>query len=107
MRSEQTQCVKQAQTQAVHTGLRLRLVQFDLPSTGRCFYCEINMDEEVALLALGFLTIRRRRRRRRMRDQRQHRRIWVRDIYKHREERGAYHTLVQELQLGDRELYFK
>ena len=33
--------------------------------------------------------------------------MWVRDIYKQREEKGAYHTLVQELQLGDKEFHFK
>ena len=33
--------------------------------------------------------------------------MWVRDIYKQREEKSVYHTLVQEIHLGDREFYFK
>ena len=33
--------------------------------------------------------------------------MWVREIYKQREIGGIYHTLVQEMSLGDREFYFK
>ena len=57
------------------------------------------------LMILAFLIIRRRRRRRR--ERKKVKRVWVRDIYKTREELGIYHTLVQEMQLGDREFYFK
>ena len=32
--------------------------------------------------------------------------MWVRDVYKQREEKGAYRNLAQEL-LRDRGLYFK
>ena len=29
--------------------------------------------------------------------------VWFRDIYKQQEEKSAYHTLVQDLQRGNRE----
>ena len=32
---------------------------------------------------------------------------WVRNLYKEREERGAYHMLVREMKLGDQEYYFR
>ena len=32
---------------------------------------------------------------------------WVRDLYKEREEKGAYNSLIQELRIGDREFYFR
>ena len=35
------------------------------------------------------------------------RRFWVRPIFTARKTYGCYHTLVQELRLGDREWYFK
>ena len=64
------------------------------------------MDEDKALMALGFLMIRKRRRQRNK--QKVKKRVMsVRDIYKQREEKGTYHTLVQELQLGGIEFYFK
>ena len=65
------------------------------------------MDEDEALMTLGFLLIRKRRRQRNKQKVKKNRAMWVRDIFKQREEKGAYHTLVQELQLGDREFYFK
>ena len=45
--------------------------------------------------------------RRRERKARRKRRFWIRQIFKKREEFVAYHTLVQELRLGDREFYFR
>ena len=45
-------------------------------------------------------------RRRREREARRKRRFWIRVIFKKRAEFGTYHTLVQELRLGDREFYF-
>ena len=65
------------------------------------------MDEDEALMTLGFLLIRKRRRQRNKHKVKKNRAIWVRDIFKQREEKSAYHTLVQVLQLGDREFYFK
>ena len=35
------------------------------------------------------------------------RRFWVRAIFRQRHRYGCYHTLVQELRLGDREWHFK
>ena len=47
-------------------------------------------------------------RRRREREARRKRRFWIREILKKKsEEFGAYHTLVQELRLGDREFYLR
>ena len=33
--------------------------------------------------------------------------MWVRNISKQWGVKGVFHTLVQELQIGDREFYFK
>lgn len=64
------------------------------------------MDEEEILLSLGFILLKRSQRRRKERTE-QNRKIWVREIFRQRENRGIFHTLVQEMALGDRELYFK
>ena len=56
------------------------------------------MDEDEALMALGFLLIRKRRRQRNK--QKVKKRVMsVRDIYKQREEKGAYHTLCKSYNL--------
>ena len=65
------------------------------------------MDEDEALMILGFLLIRKRRRQRNKQKVKKNRAMRVLDVYKQREEKGTYHTLVQELQLGDKESYFK
>ena len=65
------------------------------------------MDEDEGLMTLGFLLNRKRRRQRNKQKVKKNRAMWVRDIFKQREEKGAYHALVEELQLGDREFYFK
>ena len=54
------------------------------------------MDEDEALMTLGFLLIRKRRRQRNKQKVKENRTMWVCDIYKQREEKGAYHTLDQE-----------
>ena len=59
------------------------------------------MDEYEGLMTLGFLLIRKRRRQRNKQKLKKNRATWVRDNFKQQEEKGAYHTLVQELQLGD------
>ena len=33
--------------------------------------------------------------------------FWVREIFQRREEHGVFSNLITELQLGDREYYFK
>ena len=63
------------------------------------------MDEDETLMALGFLLIRKRRRKRNKPKVKKNIVMWVRDIYKQREEKGAYHTLVQEFQLGGTEIF--
>ena len=65
------------------------------------------MDEDEALITLGFLLSRKRKRRNSQKKWRKIRVMWVRNISKQWEVKGVFHTLVQELQIGDREFYFK
>lgn len=65
------------------------------------------MEDEEVLIFLGYILLKRSFRRKAKRKARKKRSIWVRKIYKQREECGIYHTLVQEMTLGDRESYFK
>ena len=65
------------------------------------------MDDEGILFATGYLILKRRIRRKKERDARNRRKIWVREIYKQRNESEICHNLVLEMALGDRELYFK
>ena len=55
------------------------------------------------LLLLVLLSRRTRAREKRAKG----RRFWVRAIFRQRQRYGCYHTLVQELRLGDREWHFK
>ena len=64
------------------------------------------MEKDEALMTLWFLLTRKRRRQRTKQKVKKNRAMWVRDVYKQREEKGAYHNLAQEL-LRDRGLYFK
>jgi len=63
--------------------------------------------DERANLVVPYVLVITVLRRRREREARRKRRFWIREIFKKREEFGAYHTLVQELRLGDREFYFR
>ena len=65
------------------------------------------MDDEDILFATGYLILKRRIRRKKEREARKRRKIWVREIYKQRNESGIYHNLVLEIATGDRKLYFK
>ena len=56
----------------------------------------------IVLLVL-FLSRRARAREKRAKGHR----FWVREIFRQRQRFGCYHTLVQELRLGDREWHFK
>ena len=58
-------------------------------------------EEEIALLSVILFDNKRRRK------QAKKRRFWVREIFQRREEHGVFSNLVTELQLGDREYYFK
>ena len=64
------------------------------------------MDEEDILLTLGYLWLKRSRRRKQQ-ETKNVRKMWARDIFKQRENKGVYHTLVQEMVLGDRGFYLK
>ena len=63
------------------------------------------MDEEDILLTLGYLLLKRSIRRRKQQETKNVRKMWVRDIFKQRKNKGVYHTLVQEIALGDRGFY--
>ena len=65
---------------------------------------DVNRRANLLACYLFILLILRRRRARRI--PRRHR-FWVREIYRKREELGAYHTLVQELRLHDRAFFFR
>ena len=65
-----------------------------------------DVNRRANLLACYLLILSILRRRRAPRIPRRHI-FWVRQIYQKREELGAYHTLVQELRLHDREFFFR
>ena len=66
------------------------------------------MDEDFLLLNYFFIKTRRKRKALQLQElKKRHRNVWVRDIFKQREQYGLFHTLVRELELGDREYYFK
>ena len=65
------------------------------------------MFEEELLLSLGYILLKRSIRKRKEREARHAKKMWVREIFKQRETAGIYHTLVQEMALGDRECCFK
>ena len=62
-------------------------------------------DEE--MMHFVFILALRRRARRRFLHKKKKKRLLVRDIFKKRNEHGHYHTLLQEMKLGDRESYFR
>ena len=64
-------------------------------------------DEDISFATTGYLILKRRIRRKKERETRKRRKMWVREIYKQRNESGIYHNLVLEMTLGDSELYFK
>ena len=45
--------------------------------------------------------------RRRNRARRQQRRVWVRNIFRSRQAKGEYHSLIAEMRLGDHESFYK
>ena len=65
------------------------------------------MDDEEAIISLNYILLKCRFRRKAERKARKKRSLWVRQIYRKREESGIYHTLVQKMALGDRRSYFK
>ena len=62
------------------------------------------LDDEGILFATGYLILKQRIRRKNEREARKRRKMWVREIYKQKNESGIYHNLVLEMALGDREL---
>ena len=63
--------------------------------------------DERANLVAPYLLVIAVLRSRREKEARRKCRFWICEIFKKREEFGAYHTLVQELRLSDREFYFR
>ena len=53
------------------------------------------------------LIILRRRRRRRKKEVKRSQRFWIRPIFANRKSKSEFHCLVQEMKLGDHELFFK
>ena len=64
-------------------------------------------DAEVLLLQGHAFLLLAALRRRIQRKKRKKHRFWVRAIFKERRRYGAYHTLVQELRMFDREFFFR
>lgn len=56
------------------------------------------------LRALFFMVLRNRIKRK---QKQKRRRFWVREIFQHRENKGAYNQILTELRLFDRENHFK
>ena len=68
------------------------------------------MDDDEAVIFLSYILLKRSSRRKieeKERSAQKKRSTWVREIYRRRNDCGLYHTLVQEMALGDREFYFK
>jgi len=57
-------------------------------------------DEEIVAALLLMKDLKRKRKRKQPF-------TWVRDMYKEREEKGAYKQLIEEMKVGDREYYFR
>ena len=62
--------------------------------------------ERRQLLLLVYVIILRMRRRRRARN-RKNRIFWLRELFRSRDEKGAYAKVLQEIRLNDRESHFK
>ena len=60
--------------------------------------------EEEELFLLGFISLDDKRKKKKKTKKR---RFWVREIFRQRERLGIFSNLLRELQLGDREYYFK
>ena len=60
------------------------------------------MDEDTEIELLLVLVLRRLREK-----QKRKRNVWVKQIYRDREKYGAFHTLIHQLRLSDRECYFR
>ena len=65
------------------------------------------MDRKEVFFALGYLLLKCGIGRRKQLQAKSARKMWVRELFKHRERSGIFHTLVQEMALGYRESYFK
>ena len=57
-------------------------------------------EEELDMLTL-FAVVHQRRK------QKRKRKMWVRDIFKKRQEKGEFHTLLQEMRLNDTQSHFR
>ena len=59
--------------------------------------------EEEELFLIGFILLDDERKKKKTKKSR----FWVREIFRQRERQGVFSNLLRELQLGDREYYFK
>ena len=57
---------------------------------------------EVELFLLTVLIMRKRKHKRKSK-----RKVWVKDIFQQRKQKGAYNQLITEMLLTDRESYFR
>jgi len=62
-------------------------------------------EEELQLALLSYLLLKHRQRIS-AKVKRKHK-VWVKEIFRHRKTKGAYHQLVQELRITDRESHFR
>ena len=63
-----------------------------------------DLDDEEVLYLTAYLLLRKKIKKKKLS---KNRNIWVRQIYKERGRYGIFHNLVREMELGDREFYFK
>ena len=62
----------------------------------------MNFDSEDEDLLLSILILKRRIRRRILRKKKKKRSIWVKHIFRERQQHGDYHILLQSMKLADR-----
>lgn len=77
--------------------------EFSQKSKSIFSFNKMSEQEEVDLALLVLLILRRRRRKKKNKK----RSVWVKEIFRHRKAKGAYHHLIQELRLTDRESHFR
>ena len=67
------------------------------------------MNDDEAVIFLSYILLKRsfRRKNKEKENAQKKRSTRVREIYRRRNDCGLYHTLVQEMALGDRKFYFK
>ena len=64
---------------------------------------DLDSEDEELLLAIFIL---RRRIRRRLARKKKKRSVWIKEIFRQREQYGDYYTLIRNMKLADREKFF-